>query len=114
MARRARCDSGELCRPRAGRSAGRRGVPATAGDGNGPNTWASRNSHIGFTGGWGTLIWGIWDTPWKWATLVTINPIKGSFAPDYTAILSTPGFGVPAVNTTSLLQGGVTNAAFYR
>ena len=87
------------------------GVPI---DGNGPNTWASRNSHIGFTGDWGTLLWGIWDTPWKWATLVTINPIKGSFVPDYTALLSTPGFGVGAVNTTSLLQGGVSNAAFYR
>ena len=83
-------------------------------DGNGPNTWASRNSHLGFTGGWGTLIWGFWDTPWKWATLVTINPIKGSFVPDYTAILSTPGFGVSAVNTISLLQGELTNAAFYR
>jgi predicted porin len=36
------------------------GVPL---DGDGPpNTFASRNSHIGFTGGWGTLIWGAWDT----------------------------------------------------
>ena len=83
-------------------------------DGEGPNTFASRNSHLGFSGGWGSLIWGNWDTPWKWATLVTINPIEGSFVPDYLAILSTPGFGVTAVNTTSLLQGGVTNAAFYR
>jgi predicted porin len=86
-------------------------------DGNGPRdfyTLASRNSHIGFTGGWGTLIWGTWDTPYKWATLVTINPIKGSFAPDYTAIIGTPGFGVSAVNATSILQGDLTNAAFYR
>jgi predicted porin len=84
-------------------------------DGEGPpNTFASRNSHIGFTGGWGTLIWGAWDTPWKWATLVTINPINGGFVPDYNAILNTPGFGVSAVNTVSLLQGDITNAAFYR
>ena len=83
-------------------------------DGEGPNTFASRNSHVGFSGSWGSLIWGNWDTPWKWATLVTVNPIEGSFVPDYLAILSTPGFGVSAVNTTSLLQGGVTNAAFYR
>jgi predicted porin len=88
------------------------GVPL---DGDGPpNTFASRNSHIGFTGGWGTLIWGAWDTPWKWATLVTINPINGGFVPDYNAILNTPGFGVSAVNTVSLLQGDITNAAFYR
>ena len=48
-------------------------------DGNGPNTWASRNSHLGFTGGWGTLIWGIWDTPWKWAHVTTINPIRAGY-----------------------------------
>lgn len=83
-------------------------------NGAGPNTIASRNSHIGFTGGWGTLIWGIWDTPWKWATLVTINPINGSFVPDYTALLSTPGFGVSPVNATSLLQGDLSRAPFYR
>lgn len=88
------------------------GVPI---DGTGPpNTFASRNSHIGFAGDWGTLIWGNWDTPWKWATLVTVNPIPGGFVPDYTAILSTPGFGVNALNTTSLLQGDLSRAPFYR
>jgi predicted porin len=88
------------------------GVPI---DGTGPpNTFASRNSHVGFAGGWGTLIWGNWDTPWKWATLVTINPIPGGFVPDYTAVLSTPGFGVSALNTTSLLQGDLGRAPFYR
>jgi len=85
-------------------------------DGNGPSsyTFASRNTHIGFTGGWGTLVFGNWDTPWKWATLVTINPMPGAFAGDYTSIISTPGFGVAAINSTSLLQGSISNAAFYR
>ncbi len=60
------------------------------------------------------MLWGNWDTPWKWATLVTINPFPGGFVPDYTAILSTPGFGVNALNTTSLLQGDLSRAPFYR
>ena len=46
-----------------------------------PTLFASRNSHIGFAGGWGTLLLGNWDTPWKWATLVTINPIPGASFP---------------------------------
>jgi hypothetical protein len=88
------------------------GVPI---DGTGPpNTIASRNSHIGFTGDWGTLIFGNWDTPWKTATLVTINPIRGGFVPDYTSILGTPGFGVSALNSTSVFLGSISNAAFYR
>ena len=35
-------------------------------DGEGPNMWDSRNSHVGSTGLWGTLTFGNWDTPMKW------------------------------------------------
>jgi predicted porin len=85
-------------------------------DGNGPpNTFASRNSHIGFTGGWGTLFYGIWDTPWKVATLLTVNPIRGGYVADNVGIISTPGFGVGALNTAQgFAAGSASNAAFYR
>jgi predicted porin len=85
-------------------------------DGNGPpNTWASRNSHLGFSTPWGTLIYGIWDTPYKWSNLIIINPIYGGYVPDSTAILSTPGFGVGALNTAQgFAAGSASNAAFYR
>jgi predicted porin len=85
-------------------------------DGNGPpNTFASRNSQIGFAGGWGSLTFGIWDTPWKTSTLVTLNPIMGGYVPDYTSVISTPGFGVGALNTAQgFSAGSASNAAFYR
>ncbi|MBV9947807.1 MAG: porin, partial [Myxococcales bacterium] len=67
------------------------------------------------SGKWGTLIYGIWDTPWKWSTLIVINPIYGGFIPDYTSIISTPGFGVGALNTAlGFAAGSASNAAFYR
>jgi len=59
------------------------------------NTIASRNSHVGLKGPWGTALVGQWDTPYKWATLTTVNPIAAGFIPDYTGILSGPGSAWP-------------------
>jgi predicted porin len=87
------------------------------------NTFASRNSRVGFTGNWGTLFVGIWDNPYKWATLPVVNPIAAGFVPDYTAIISTPGFTVGALNLSpGYVANAVpgpspvprSNAAFYR
>jgi predicted porin len=87
------------------------------------NTFASRNSRLGLSGNWGTLFFGIWDNPYKWASLPVINPIAAGFVADYTALIATPGFNVGALN----LSGGYvanavpgpspvprSNAAFYR
>jgi hypothetical protein len=84
-------------------------------DGNGPpNTFASRNSHVGFTGDWGTIFFGIWDTPWKQA-LLPVSPIAGGYVADYSPIISTPGFGVGALNTAQgWAPASGSNAAFYR
>lgn len=78
------------------------------------NTIASRNSHLGLKGPWGTAIVGSWDTPYKWATLITVNPIAAGFIPDYTGILSNPGFGVSAVTTQAGRVNGAADAAFER
>jgi predicted porin len=87
------------------------------------NTFASRNSRLGLGGGWGTLFFGIWDNPYKVASLPVINPIAAGFVPDYTSLIGTPGFNVGALNlSTSYVANAVpgaspvprSNAAFYR
>ncbi len=87
------------------------------------NTLASRNSHVGVSGSWGTAFFGHWDSPYKWASLPVINPIRAGFVPDYTAIIATPGFAVGALNLSpGYVPNAVpgpspvprSNAAFYR
>ncbi len=87
------------------------------------NTLASRNSRVGVSGRWGSAFVGIWDTPYKWATLPVVNPIAAGFVPDYTAVIGTPGFGVGALNLSpGYVANAVpgpspvprSNAAFYR
>jgi predicted porin len=87
------------------------------------NTLASRNSRLGLSGTWGTFFLGIWDNPYKSASLPVINPIAAGFVPDYTALIATPGFNVGALNLNpGYVPGAVpgpspvprSNAAFYR
>lgn len=86
------------------------------------NTLATRNSRVGLTGPWGTVFMGIWDSPYKWASLPMINPLRAGFVPDYNAVMNNPGFGVPALNLRPAFVGGPagpgpvtkSNASFYR
>jgi predicted porin len=87
------------------------------------NTFATRNSRAGFSGSWGTAFFGIWDTPYKWASLPVINPIAAGFVADYTALIGSPGFNVGALNLSpGYVANAVpgpspvprSNAAFYR
>jgi predicted porin len=73
-------------------------------DGEGPNNWAARNSHVGFTGSWGTLVYGNWDTPMRWVTVTSVNPIKGGYTGDMTAIIGTPGHSFPAWNSDQMFS----------
>jgi predicted porin len=68
-------------------------------DGEGPATWASRNSHVGLTGLWGTFLYGNWDTPMKWVTATSVNPIKGGYIADMVPIIGSPGASTGAINT---------------
>jgi predicted porin len=72
-------------------------------DGEGPNTWSSRNSHVGFTGVWGTLSYGNWDTPMKTVTATSVNPIKGGYVADMIPIIGAPGAQTPALNPDPIL-----------
>jgi hypothetical protein len=87
-------------------------------DGEGPSNWAARNSHLGFSGWWGTIIYGNWDTPMRWVTVTSVNPIKGGFTGDMTAIIGSPGHGTPAWNSdstfTALFEIPPNRAGFFR
>ncbi len=87
------------------------------------STIASRNSRVGLTGSWGTVFFGIWDNPYKWASLPIVNPIAAGFVADYTALIGSPGFGVGALESSpgyvenaapGSRPGPRSNAAFYR
>lgn len=83
------------------------------------NPWESefpnRNSYLGLKGDWGTVAFGRLDTPYKWITTSTINPIKGGYVADYTAVIGTPGFLAQAVNAVPRYTfSPFSNAAFYR
>jgi predicted porin len=78
------------------------------------NTVASRNSNVGLTGSWGTAFVGSWDTPFKWAGVSTINPLRAGFISDYNGILSGPGFGIATVVTQPGRVNAAADAAFER
>jgi predicted porin len=87
-------------------------------DGEGPAFWASRNSHVGLTGLWGTLLYGNWDTPMKVVTATSVNPIKGGYVADMIPIIGTAGASTFSLNPDPILlaawQLPVNRAGFFR
>lgn len=87
-------------------------------DGEGPNMWSTRNSHVGLTGLWGTLTFGNWDTPMKWVTTTSVNPIKGGYVADMIPIIGAPGAQTPAINSDPTFQASweliPNRAGFFR
>jgi predicted porin len=85
-----------------------------------PNPWEidqpNRNSYVGVGGDWGTLLVGRVDTPYKWSTLTTVNPMKAGYVADYTPIIGTPGFLATSLPTVPrwVAGNGVSNTGFYR
>lgn len=50
-------------------------------------TFATRNSNVGLSGGFGTVFFGNWDTPYKWTTL-PIDAFYATGIASYIAVLS--------------------------
>ena len=50
----------------------------------GGGTFASRNSGVGLTGRWGTVLLGRWDTPFKVVHAAIVDPFGDTAAPDIT------------------------------
>ena len=79
----------------------------------GGGSWASRNSNVGLTGPYGTIFYGLWDTPYKFTTLA-MAPLRGLSDFDYVIIMGNPGFNVPGTTTQSTRVNNAADAAFDR
>jgi len=85
---------------------------AVSPDGDAPNAWASRNSHVGLASDYGTLAYGLWDTPYK-LPILFVGPVRG-LNPFDNAITANPGFNVPATTTQTGRAGAKGDASFNR
>ena len=71
----------------------------------------ARNSKVGLQGGFGEVLLGQWDTPYKFVSL-PINPMRAGYVFDYTPIMGNPGLGVPATTTQFSRAGAKPDGAF--
>ena len=81
-------------------------------DGEAPSSWNGRNTGAGLKGKFGRVLFGIWDTPYKYAT-----PFMGairSLNPYDNGLVGYPGFGVPATTTQTGRTGKAADASFSR
>jgi predicted porin len=85
---------------------------AVSPDGDAPNAWTSRNSCLGLETTWGTVFYGIWDTPYKYPILF-VGPLRG-LSPFDDAIIANPGFNVPGTTTQTGRANTAADAAFNR
>jgi predicted porin len=59
----------------------------------GAGNLGGRNTNLGLSGGWGTVFYGQWDTPYKFITLKT-DPFYATSAPSFNSLIGSPGFNV--------------------
>jgi predicted porin len=85
---------------------------AVSPDGDAPNAWTSRNSCLGLETTWGTVFYGIWDTPYKYPILF-VGALRG-LSPFDDAIMANPGFNVPGTTTQNGRANAAADAAFNR
>ncbi len=74
----------------------------------------ARDSKVGLAGpAWGEIFMGQWDTPYKFISL-PVNPLRGGYLFDRTAITGNPGFGVGNTTTQFTRIGAKPDASFDR
>jgi predicted porin len=74
----------------------------------------ARDSKIGLGGpAWGEFFLGQWDTPYKYVSL-PVNPLRGGYVFDRTAITGNPGMGVGNTTTQFTRIGAKPDASFDR
>lgn len=77
-----------------------------------------RNSNVGLTGKWGTIFYGLWDTPYKNVTGGRIDPFWNTGAASFASVKGSPGFNISSAGTAAAASPTalVTNdaAAFER
>jgi predicted porin len=72
----------------------------------------SRNSNVGLAGGWGTVFYGQWDTPYKFITLKS-DPFFATSAASFNSLIGSPGFNVLSTtfNQATLTAPSLTTLA---
>ena len=73
----------------------------------------ARDSKVGLRNRWGEIFMGQWDTPYKYISL-PVNPLRGGYVFDRTAITGNPGFGVGNTTTQFTRIGAKPDASFDR
>jgi predicted porin len=64
-----------------------------------------RNSNVGLSGGWGTVFYGVWDTPYKFITLKA-DPFFATSAASFNSLWGSPGFNVQSTTFGSATLAG--------
>lgn len=82
-------------------------------DGEPGSTFGGRNSGVGLTSNWGTIMLGQWDTPYKAMTTGFGMPFYSTTTANYNAFIGSPGFTVGS-STAGSPTGGSADAAFDR
>lgn len=59
----------------------------------GAGNLGGRNSNVGLSGNWGTVFYGLWDTPYKFITLKA-DPFFATSAASFNSLYGSPGFNV--------------------
>ncbi|MGH8729131.1 MAG: porin [Burkholderiales bacterium] len=73
-----------------------------------------RNSNVGLSGPWGTVFYGLWDTPYKFVSLRQDAWYATGIAAN-SFVIGTPGFGVAtATQSAPGAAGAAANASFDR
>lgn len=82
-------------------------------DGEGPSGICNRNSRIGLTGGFGTVAYGTWDTPFKGNAYGTKadDPFGNTDVFGYQGLMGSPGYGSRTSNFSGS-QTAATRASF--
>ena len=73
----------------------------------------ARDSKVGLRNRWGEIFLGQWDTPYKYISL-PMNPLRGGYVFDRTAITGNPGFGVGNTTTQFTRINAKPDASFDR
>jgi predicted porin len=73
----------------------------------------ARDSKVGLRNRWGEIFMGQWDTPYKYISL-PVNPLRGGYVFDRTAITGNPGMGVGNTTTQFTRVGAKPDASFDR
>jgi predicted porin len=74
----------------------------------------NRNSAVGFRGGFGSVFFGIWDTPIAWSHLGLTNGVRNPYAGDSSVTFVTPGFNIAHPGVLDARTNSALDAIFNR